>query len=264
MVCSCGATPSMIWAVGDRVVQAVLCDGCGHDPEELMVPADAGQVALALLRPVGGIGGGDPRPLVLEVAGAHHLEGVVPVEMDASRGLLVEIRVGVVDRLGEVHADPAQCIHHVGEGVEVELDVVLDGDAEVLLDGGDHLLGTLVEGGVDLVGSLLAGVRDEEIPGDRKDGDGVGGGVEVEDHHDVAVHPVHALGAEPVGRVLDLERASVGGSDQQDVLGPGICTGARRHGQSPHVDPVDLRIEEVAVARLLLRPGPPARRGRSR
>ena len=112
-----------------------------------------------------------PGTLVLEVTGPHDLERLGPVERDAAGGLDVEPRVGVEDRLGEVHLDPAERVHDVDEAVEVQLDEVLDRDPEVLLDGIDQLVGTLEERGVDLVGPVGAGVGHEEVARDGQDRD---------------------------------------------------------------------------------------------
>ena len=54
--------------VGEGIGQPVLRHGGGQDPQELVVPADAGQVALVLERPVVGVRRGDPGGLVLETA----------------------------------------------------------------------------------------------------------------------------------------------------------------------------------------------------
>ena len=58
--------------------------------------------------------------------------------------------------------------------------------------------------GVDLVGAVGAGVRDEQVAGEGEDRQRGIGRVEVEDHHDIAVDAVDPLGAEAVGGVLDV------------------------------------------------------------
>ena len=84
-------------------------------------------------------------------------------------------------------------------------------------------------------------------PGGSTGSTAVGGRIEVQDHHDVAVHPVDPLRAQAVGGVLHLERAAVGGADHQDVLGPGVGAvhGCRR--QVLEVDPVDLVVQVPGV-----------------
>ena len=118
-----------------------FADGGGQDTQELVVAADTGQVALRVLGPVGRVVGGDPGALVLQVTGPHDLEGLDAVELEAAGGLDVQPRVRVVDRLREVHLDPPQGVDDVDEAVEVQLHEVLDRDPEVLLDGGDQLVG---------------------------------------------------------------------------------------------------------------------------
>jgi hypothetical protein len=174
---------------------------------------------------------------------------VEPVEVEASRGEHLEPGVGVVDGLGEVHLHTAQGIDHVGEGVEVEHHVVLDGNAQVLVDGRHQLARSLVEGGVDLVGPVGPGIGDEEVAGDRQDRHRALVRVEVQDHHHVTVHAVDTLRAEPVGGVLHLEGAPVGGPDHQDVLRTGVGAGGGHVGEAVDVEAVDLVVQVPAVAR---------------
>ena len=213
-----------------------------------MVAPDAGDVALGLLRPVVGVGRRDAGTLVLQVARPHYLQRLRAVEREAPGGLDVEPRVGVVDRLGEVHLDTAEGVHHVDEAVEVEFDEVLDRDAVVLFDRRDQLIGPLIQRGVDLVGTVRAGVRHEEVAREGEDREGARRRVEVQDHDDVAVDAVHPLGAESVGGVLHLEGAARRRTDHEDVLRAGIAAleGGRR--QVLEVDPVDLVVEVPGVA----------------
>ena len=88
--------------------------------------------------------GGDARALVLEVARPDDLQRLGPVEVEAADRLDIEARVRVEHRLGEVHLDPTERVHHVDEAVEVQLHEVLDRDAEVLFDRRDQLVGALV------------------------------------------------------------------------------------------------------------------------
>ncbi len=234
--------------VGDGVAQALLGHGCAQHPQELVVAADSGQVAQVLGRPVLGQVGGHAGPLVLEVAGPHHLQGVEPVERDAPGGQLLQARVGVEHRLGEVHLHAAEVVDHVGERVEVEDDVVLDRDAQVLVDGRHQLARPLVEGGVDLVGPRGPGVGDEEVARHRQDRHRVPRWIQVKEHDHVAVDTVDALRAQPVRSVLHGQGAAVGRADHEDVLGAGVGPAGRDVGQPAHVDAVDLVIEVPGIA----------------
>ena len=73
--------------------------------------------------------------------------------------------------------------------------------------------------------------------------------IKVEDHDNIAVHPVDALGAEAVGSVLDGQGAPVGRADHEDVLGARIGAAGRDVGQPANVDAVDLVVEVPAVPR---------------
>ena len=159
---------------------------------------------------------------------------------------------------------PAQRVDHADEAVEIQLDEVLNGDPEVLLDGVDELIGALIEGSVDLVGTVGAGVGHEEVAGDGEDGERTVGRVEMQDHHDVAVHAVDALGAQSVSGVLHLEGAAVRRADHEDVLRARVLPLDRGRGEIFEVDAVDLVVEVPAVAGG--RPGDQARApaGRSR
>ena len=124
---------------------------------------------------------------------------------------------------------------------------MLDGNAEVLVDGCHQLARPLVEGGVDLVGPLGPGVGDEQVAGHREDRDLPLGGVEMEDHDDVAVDPVDPLRAQAVGGVLHRERAAVGRPDQEDVGRAGVGPGRRDVDQALDAEPVDLAVEVPGV-----------------
>ena len=196
--------------VGDGVREALSRDLGGEDPDELVVPSDSSEVGLCLLGPVRGVRAIGVVRLVLKVPGPDHSERLGSIQVIAPDVVLLKVRVGVVDTLGEIHVDPAEGIDHACEGVEVEFDKVLDRDTEVLLDSVDQLAWPLGEGCVDLVRPGRSCVRDEEVTRDRQDRDCVGGGVEVEHHHHVGVHAGDALRAQAVDGVLRLECASVG------------------------------------------------------
>ena len=82
-----------------------------------------------------------------------------------------------------------------------------------------------------------AGVGDEQVAGDREQRQAVVGRVGVEDHDHVAVDPVHPLRAQPVGRILDLQRTARRGADHQDVLGAVLLASAKCTAQAIHLDP---------------------------
>jgi len=179
--------------------------------------------------------------LDLQVSGAHHLEGVVAVEQATAGVWDVKTGLRVEYRYGEVHVDAAQCVHDARECIEIQFDVMIDRYREVFFDRGGQLAGSLVKSGVNFVGSRLAGVRDEEVARYRQQSELTRGGVDVHDHDDVAVDAVHAVLAKSVGLVLDLQRTSIGGADEQDILGP------VRALDVAHVNVVDLRAEVEVV-----------------
>jgi hypothetical protein len=71
--------------------------------------------------------------------------------------------VVVADRPGEVHRDPAEGVDDLAEAVEVDQQVVVDGDVQALLDGLDQLAGAVVEGRVDLGRPVGAGDGDVQV-----------------------------------------------------------------------------------------------------
>ena len=93
-----------------------------HD--EVLLAADPPEVGGAV---------GPPAPVLvdLEVAGPDVREGLLAVEGDAPGLLDVEAGPGVAGRVGEVHVDPVDDVDEVLEAGEVDLDVVVDRDAEV-------------------------------------------------------------------------------------------------------------------------------------
>ncbi len=178
----------------------------------------------------------------------HDLECLGAVQLDATRRLDIQARIGVVDRLGEVHLYATEGLNHVDKAVEIQFDEMLDRYSEVLLNGGDQLVGALVQRSIDLVGAVRAGVGDEEITGNGQDRDRVIRRVEVENHDHVTVHAVDTLGAQAVGGVLHLECASVGRADHEDVFCAGVVALDRRRREVPQIDVVDLVIEIPAIA----------------
>ena len=170
------------------------------------------------------------------------------IERDASGRQDLEARIGIEYGLGKVHLHSAQRIDHIGEGVEVEDHVVLDRDAEVLVDGRHQLAGTLEECGIDFVGSRSACIGNEQVAGDGKDGQGPLRRIQVKHHHHVAVDPGDSLGAQPVGRVLDLEGTAVGGADQEDVFSSGVRAARWDVYQALHIETADLVVQIPAVS----------------
>ena len=233
--------------VGEGIAKVLLGYGGGQYPQELVIPIDPGQVTLSLLRPGVGVGTGGAI-LVLEVPGSHDLERLGAVEVHASRGLDIETGLGVEDRLWEGHVDASQGIDDVRKLVEVEGDRVLNGDTQVLLDRGHHLGRSLVQTGVDLIGTGTARIGYEEVPRYRQKGKLVSGRVGVEDHHDVAVHAVDPLGTEAIRRILDGKGAPRCRSDHQDVLRPGLGAGSEGGLKTVHLDPVQVVSDVIRIA----------------
>src|SRR4029450_7748032 len=118
--------------------------------------------------------------LVGEVAAAGEGEGPAPAEVVAAGLVDVQARLEVPGRIGEADVDaaeggdagpaaaPPEGVDDGPEAVEVDQHVVVDRDAEVLLDGRDQLPGAAGEGGVDAVLGAGAGDRDDQVAGDRQ------------------------------------------------------------------------------------------------
>jgi hypothetical protein len=90
---------------------------------------------------------------------------VIAVEVVTTRAFNVETGLGVKDWNGEIHLDAAQRVHDVGEGIEVQLHVVVNRNREVLFDRLDELARTFVECGVNFVRADDARVGDEKVAG---------------------------------------------------------------------------------------------------
>src|SRR4029450_9539603 len=69
-----------------------------------------------------------------------------------------------------VQRDPAKGVDDLAEAVEVDQQVVVDGDLQALLVGLDEAAGAVVEGRVDLGRPAGAGHRDVQVAGDRQHG----------------------------------------------------------------------------------------------
>ena len=78
----------------------------------------------------------------LVVARTNVRERLIAGELLATGGLDEQTGLRVARRRGEVDRDGADRVHHLGEALEVDLEVVTDRDVEVVLDGLDHALRT--------------------------------------------------------------------------------------------------------------------------
>ena len=203
-------------AVGDVVRGQRVGDRFAHRPradlaQERLLPADAPEVG----DEVGGLPLLRARVEELEMAGAHERQRRRAVEIRATGPGDREVRERVARRCGEVDRDGAERVDDLAERVEVDLDVVVDGNVEVVRQRVDHALWSVVEGGVDL---RLAPTRDvdPEVAGERHEEGATGIGIRVEHHDGVgALAPRVGRVAERllVARVLD-EVAGVGPDDE--------------------------------------------------
>jgi hypothetical protein len=73
-------------------------------------------------------------------------------------------------------------------------------------------------------------------------------GIEVQDHHDIAVHRVDSLRAQAIGRVLYLQRTARRGADHQDVLGIGVGAPGGGRREIFDIHPLDLVVEVPRIA----------------
>ena len=197
-----------------------------HGLEELLLAQHPAEVA-------GGVGHLLAVDHLDVVAGAH--ERRAPAAPSSSTGpasLHVEAGVAVERRVREVDRDAAQRVDELGEADEVDLEVVVDRDAERLLHGEDQPARAAVVGGVDLLRAVGLGDRHVEVARDRH-------------HHRLAVHEPeqqHRVGSlaaavgeagrvEPgVDEVLDVAR--VGADDQVVGAARRPCSARRPAGSS--------------------------------
>ena len=107
--------------------------------------------------------------LVLVVPRACVRERLVAVEVHASRDRDVEARVLVARGVLEVHRHTADRVDETLEAGEVDLDEVLDRDAEVLLQRRDEHVGTTRERGVDPLLAARARDRHPQVAWERQD-----------------------------------------------------------------------------------------------
>ena len=219
---------------------------------EGLLPIDATEVAAGIRLPTAvDVLLHAPRPHVVERGGA--VEGVaagVEVERDELE-TAVRVSRGRVD----VDGDAAHGVDDALEALEVDLEVVLDGNVEVLLERVDHSLGPAagvrVERGIDL---LLAEPRyvDGQVTGERDEKTGLLLWVDV-DHHE-RVRPLTAAGSRVAkGRpFLGCLHLGAGvGPDEEEVgrlAGVGVLRGLDLHAGDLADLPVDERVHEHHAA----------------
>src|SRR5207302_2056269 len=99
--------------------------------DELLLPLDAGQVALGLEMPAA-VGE------ILVVPGSHEPQSLVTGERVATGRRDIEARHDVFGPGGEVLLDPADGADDLAERVEVDLHIMVNLDPEILLNGLDQ------------------------------------------------------------------------------------------------------------------------------
>jgi len=189
--------------VADALVDGPL-DGVA---DEVLLAGDAAEVTRAVVLPLAVL-------QVVEVARADIGQRLVGAEGDAAGAGDVEAGLGVPQLLVEVHGDAVDGLHQFLEAPEVHLHVVVDRDAEVLLDGGDQRVPTGGQRGVYLG---LAPVGDGH-PEVAREGQELGlglVGVDPQDHDRVGEDAL----VDTDGGVVRIEPLGAVGADQQVVLG---------------------------------------------
>ena len=224
-----------------------------------------------------GPGAVDVAELGVGLAGAGVAEGGLAVGLLAALRD-VEVGVGVLHRGARADLHTTHGVDHADEAAEADLDVVVDADAGLVLEGADEQLGAAVgEGGVDLVALAVARDRDDRVAGDRHQHVGAVAGVE--QHDRVGALPDLAAGAELLALRLGEVVAGVGAHDQVGVaallVGAALVAGHRvdlvdlaprpeghgEHEDEPHQhEQLDDAEAEARAAPLLLGP----RRGSGR
>ena len=214
----------------------------GHRGEHLALPLDPAEVAARV---------GLAHPHVAERGGAVQV-------LAALRQ--VDVGVLVLDRLGQAHLDAAQRVDDVDEPAEADLDVGVDPQAGVGLDGLHQQLRPAERvRGVDLV-AALAGDRHVRVARHR-DQRRLPAHRDVDEHDRVGPPAGGAAGAQPLLLLLGQALAGVG-ADQQEGLAGLVGRDGRRRGRRPAGPPCSTR----TPARRSARAGParPARRPRGR
>ena len=163
---------------------------------------------------------------VVVVAEAHHLQGVLPVQMlHALFQVDVQVLIGVVivHVQGDLKVHAADLVHQLHEGFQVHLHREVHGDAQGVGHRFPHLVHAAeIVGIVDLAG--LAVDVDAGIPGDADAGDGLVFGVEA--HQDIGVGAAVVIvqtgdqdGEEVVLALLHRLGLGADGGGRGDVLG---------------------------------------------
>jgi hypothetical protein len=201
------------------IARAVLDRLLPEAADEVLLPPDAAEV--------GGVVRLPPRGrLVVVLARPRVRERVEPVERLASRGRDVQARLVVVRGRGEEDVHASDRVHDVGERREADLHVVVDRDAEILMDRVDQQIRTVTERGVDLLRAVagdrnprVARNRDEEPLARRLR-------VDVGDHDHVGeVLGIRARVTEVRLRDLVVHEVAAVGTDDQVVGGLGRVAG---------------------------------------
>ena len=131
--------------------------------------------------------------VVVDVACPYERQRLEAADVQASAVADVEPGVRIHEGRREVHRDAAERGHDVGEGLEVQHHVVVDRDAEVLLDRGRELIRAIGKRRVDLVvKAARASVRHEGVARNRQQHRSLVRH-QPEDHDDVAVDPVDVV-----------------------------------------------------------------------
>ena len=154
----------------------------------------------------------------------------------------VEARVRVVGRVREVDRDATQRVDEPGEADEVDLEVVVDRDAERLLDREHEPAWAAVVGGVDLAGAVGLGDRDVEVAGDRHH---LRLAVhEPQQQHRVRALPAAVLEGRPGSRPASARSADVAGVGPDDQVVRAVAPRGEHVGQR---DLVDLVVDRPGV-----------------
>ena len=158
------------------------------------------------------------------MAGPRERQRLVAVEHHAAGVVDDQPRVAIAHRRLERQRHAAHRVDDAREAAEVDLDVVVDRDAEVVADRVDQALRTVVVGvgGVDPLVLARARDLDPQVAGERHEVDRVVGGVDPRDHDRVAATPSR-FGVVAEERVVVLvallDHLARVGTDDEVVLG---------------------------------------------